>query len=92
MKKEASYKGYLLKIMIRSISYIRQQRNVTCSLDSRCKLSLVICTGAGNTSGQYLYPFGHALSELSDIFIVYLFCSVNTEHTNLLTASLHRSS
>ena len=62
---------------------------MTSSLDSCRQLSLVICAGAGNTTGENLSSLCHALSELSDILVINFISSVNTEHTNLLAASLH---
>ena len=57
---------------------------MSCSLDSNCKLTLVVSTSACNTSWKNLSSLGHALSELSKILIIDLLDSVSTEHTNLL--------
>ena len=64
---------------------------MTSSLYSSGELSLMISTGTGNSAGKDLSSLGHALSELIDILVIYLFCSVYAEHTNLLAASLYRS-
>ena len=52
---------------------------MSCSLDSNCKLSLMESASSGNTSWKNLSSFGHALSELSEIFIIDLFNSVSTD-------------
>lgn len=50
---------------------------MSCSLDSNCKLSLMESASSSNTSWKNLSSFGHALSELSEIFIIDLFDSVS---------------
>ena len=57
---------------------------MSCSLDSNCKLTLVVSTSACNTSWKNLSSLGHALSELSEILVINFLDSVSTEHTNLL--------
>ena len=65
---------------------------MTSLLYSLSKLSLVISTSTCHTARKNFSSFSHTFSELSDIFVINCFSSVNAEHTNLFTASLYRPS
>lgn len=75
-------------LMKKSVGNVRKKSDVSCSLDSNCKFSLVVCAGTGNSSGKNLGTLGHALSELSSILVIYLLHSVSAELANLLAGSL----
>ena len=89
-RKEPSHAGRFLRTHS-SVAYIREQSDVSCSLDRNCQLTLMISTGAGDTAGQDLGSFRHALLELSDILVVDLLYTVYAEHANLLARALGRT-
>lgn len=64
---------------------------MSCALDSNGELSLMECTGTGNTAGEYLSSLGHALSEPCSILIIYSLYLIGAEYANLLAASLYAS-
>ena len=69
------------------VAYIRQQCNVSCSLDCCGQLPLMICTSASNSSRQNLCPFCHALSQLCDVLVINNIYSVYAEHADLFSRS-----
>jgi len=77
--------------MLFLVAYIRQQSDMSCSLDGNCQLTLVECTSACHSSGQDLGSFRHALLELVDVLVVNLLYTVNAEHANLLARTLGRT-
>ena len=52
-----------------SVSSVRKQCDVACSLDCGGELSLVHCAGTGDTSGQDLSAFGSQLAQLHGILV-----------------------
>ena len=76
---------------MRSIGNIRNKSYLSCSLDSYCKLSLMISAAARNTSGQYLRALCHALLQLSYILVIYELGSVSAELAYLFPAALYRA-
>ena len=65
------------------VAYVRQQCNVSCSLNCRGQFTLVICTSTGYPSRQDLCTICHALLQLCDILVVDLFNTIYAEHANL---------
>jgi hypothetical protein len=61
------------------------------SLDRNSQLTLMICAGAGYTTGENLGSLSHALLQLCDILVVDLLNAVYAEHANLLARALRRT-
>ncbi len=49
---------------------VRQQGQVASAFDSASQLTLVFCTGTGDTAWDNLTAFGDVVFQRSDIFIV----------------------
>lgn len=73
---------------LRLVADIRQQCNVSCTLDGSCQFTLMECTGAGDSAGQNLCTLSHALLELCNILIVDALYAIYTEHANLFAGAL----
>lgn len=76
-KKDRPRKAQAVLILL--FSSIRNERNVSCSLDSYGKLSLVLCAGTGDSSGKNLGTLRNKAAKLSNILIVYEFNLIDTE-------------
>ena len=66
------------------VAYVRQQCNVSCSLNCRGQFTLVICTSTGYPSRQDLCTICHALLQLCDILVVDLLNVFGREAAELL--------
>lgn len=80
-----------LSCQISLVADIRQQCNVSCTLDCSCQFTLMECTSASNSAGQNLSTFSHALLELGNVLIVDALYTIYTEHTNLFAGRLPRA-
>lgn len=58
---------------------------MSCTLNSGSKLSLMLSTSAGNTSGKNLGTFGKVSSQLKGILIINMLYFVSTERANLFS-------
>ena len=76
-KKDRPRKAQAVLILL--FSSIRNECNVSCSLDSYGKLSLVLCAGTGDSSGKNLGTLRNKAAKLSNILIVYEFNLIDTE-------------
>ena len=63
-----------------------KKSNNTRALDSGGELSLVLCAGAGDSSGKDLRAFGDALSQSDGVLVVDVFDVVSAEHANFLSS------
>ena len=75
----------------RLICGIRQKCNMTCSLDCRCKSSLMSCTGSGDSSGKNLASLGDISLESVNILVGNCLVLLSTEDANLLSSADHAS-
>lgn len=57
---------------------------MSCTLNSGSKLSLMLSTSTGNTSGKDLGSLGETLSDPEGILIIDMLYLVSAESTNLL--------
>ena len=71
-----------------SIRSVRNECELSCSLDSCGKLSLVISAAACYSSGQDLCALCHKLLEFSYIFVIDELTSVSAELANLFAGAL----
>ena len=76
-----------LSCQISLVADIRQQCNVSCTLDCSCQFTLMECTSASNSAGQNLCTFSHALLELGNVLVVDTLNAIYTEHTNLFAGA-----
>ena len=74
---------------VKLFSGVRNEGDLSCSLDSCCQLSLMISAAARNAAGQDLSALGHALSELSNVLVINEFGSVNAELAYLFSGTLN---
>ena len=56
-----------------------QERDLTCSLDGLCQLTLMHGAGTGGSAGQDLAALGHIAAKLCSILIINVLALVNTE-------------
>ena len=73
------------------ICSIRQKCNMTCSLDCRCKSSLMSCTCSGDSSGKNLTSLRNVFLKSIDIFVGNCLILLSTEDANLLSSADHAS-
>ena len=62
---------------------IRNECDVSCSLDSYCKLSLMLCASTCDSSGKNLCTLGYKATKLCNILIIYEFNLIGTELADL---------
>ena len=70
------------------VADIRQQCNVSCTLDRCCQFTLMECTSAGNSARQNLCTLSHALLQSCNILIINALYTIHAEHANLFPRSL----
>ena len=68
---------------------VRKQSDLTSTLDSRRKLSLVLSTSSRYTAGKDLSSFGSISVELGNILIINAFALINAKLANLFAALLN---
>src|SRR5882757_6966941 len=56
--------------MVASIRDVRNQRDLTCTLDRRLQLSLMLGTGTGDPARQNLAALGHKGPQQLDVLVV----------------------
>lgn len=66
-----------------SVADIREQCNVAGSLNRVCKLALVLCAGARNSSGKNFGALAYKLTQPRYIFIIDVVNLVDAEGTYL---------
>lgn len=64
----------------------RKQCKLTCSLDSECEISLMLCAVACYAAGKNLSSFGNVLLKCSHIFIIYRFCLLAAEYADFASS------
>ena len=69
-----------------SVARVRKKSNVTGTLDSGGKLSLMSGAVAGDSSGKNLRSVGDILMELVGVLVIYALNLVDAESANLLAA------
>ena len=67
---------------------VRQQGQVASAFDSASQLTLVFCTGTGDTAWDNLTAFGDVVFQRSDIFIVDLLNAFRGETAELETTEI----
>jgi len=71
---EFSENPYLSKPDIRSyrfsVGYVGQKTDIARPFDCSCKLSLVFCTGTGDTPRKNFAAFGHITAQAVRVFVV----------------------
>ena len=75
------------RFLVKLVSRVGKQSDLSCSLYSFGKFSLVHSTGAGYAAGKNLSSFADILSEFCNIFIIYRSGFVSTELANSLLGS-----
>ena len=75
-------------LITESVSSVRDQRNISGALDRGGQLTLMECTGAGDSAGQNLCTLSHALLQTVDILVVDALNLIGAEHANLSARSL----
>ena len=69
-----------------SVARVGKKSNVTCTLDSGGKLSLMSGAVAGDSSGKNLRSVGDILMELGGVLVIYALNLIDAESANLLAA------
>ena len=69
-----------------SVARVGKKSNVTGTLDSGGKLSLMSGAVAGDSSGKNLRSVGDILMELGGVLVIYALNLVDAERANLLAA------
>ena len=69
-----------------SVARVGKESNVTGTLDSGGKLSLMSGAVAGDSSGKNLRSVGDILMELGGVLVIYALNLVDAESANLLAA------
>ena len=64
----------------------RKKRDVTCTLDSLRKRTLMSCAGSRNSSGEYLGTFGNEFVKLCNIFIIDCGSFFRAENANFFSS------
>jgi len=75
--------------MLQSVADVRQESDLTGSLDGNGDLTLMLCAAAGDAAGQDLASLADELSQAGNILIVKLFDLVGAEQTNFLSLAVH---
>ena len=70
---------------VQLVADVGHESDVTSSLDSNCKLSLMLSASTGDTAGKDLSSLRNVLSESCSILVIDLIDLVCTESTNLLS-------
>ena len=69
-----------------SVARVGKKSNVTCTLDSGGKLSLMSGAVAGDSSGKNLRSVGDILMKFGCVLVIYALNLVDAESANLLAA------
>jgi hypothetical protein len=69
-----------------SVARVGKESNVTGTLDSSGKLSLMSGAVAGDSSGKNLRSVGDILMELGGVLVIYALNLIDAESANLLAA------
>lgn len=70
-----------------SVADVRNESDLTCTLDSGRQLTLMLCAYARYTAGKYLRPLGNELLELCCVLIVDEINLVGAELADLLASA-----
>ena len=83
LQKAPPFGGAETALYSKSVACVGKQCDMSCTLDSNCKLTLMMSTCTCYSSGQNLSSFGHIAAKSCYIFIVNSFNLVHAESTNL---------
>jgi hypothetical protein len=67
------------------VCYIGYQSYVSCTLNSKSELSLMLCASTGNSAGENLSSLREILSKSGNVFVIYIRDLLSAECTNLLS-------
>ncbi len=71
-------------VHILSVAYVGKKSSLARTLDSGCKLALVLCASSGNTAGKNLSALGDELLKSRNVLVIDNFYFIGTESANLL--------
>ena len=81
----------MLSVTAELVSGIGDESDLSCSLDSCCKRSLVISAAACYSSGKDLSALGDILSQASDVLVIDLVDMIRAELADLLLSAHSRA-